>query len=243
MKMKPCLDHTFELSRPLFQKESDQLFQSLSKKTSAQLLSIYNCSQRTFIPVYQELQRQKSGLLPPLAPALLAFEGIAFRYMAPGVFSDDEWEYINQHLRILSGRYGVLRPLDGVVPYRLEMKHKIPFSLYEFWGDKLQKALDDETIINLASKEYSRAVSPYQKLIDVRFFELENGRCREKGVYAKMARGSMVRWMAENRVTDPEQLKAFDLFGYRFDQEASSAWNYVFVRKDSHERSECLDDR
>ncbi len=235
MKMKLCEDHDFEMNRPTFQAESEELFKILSAKSKEELLDIYDCSLRTFNPVWEEMQRQKNGIFPPLSPALLSFEGIAYRYMGPDVFSDEQWDYVNTHLRILSARYGVLRPLDGVWPYRLELKHKIPFSLYEFWGSRLKDELQDEVIINLASKEYSSAISIYQRLIDIRFFELDGGKRKEKGVYAKIARGSMVRWMAENRIENPEELKKFDLLGYQYDPVSSSPWNYVFVRKGSHD--------
>ena len=102
-----------------------------------------------------------------LTPALLSYEGIQYQYMAPNVFSREAWDYVQKNLRILSGLYGVLKPLDGVVPYRLEMQAKVRLggkrNLYDFWGCKLYEQVIDQsrTIINLASKEYSKCVEPY----------------------------------------------------------------------------------
>lgn len=231
-KMKLCEDHDFPLSTPVFMEEHDTLFQVLVSKSYEELFKLYSCSLRTFNPVYEELQRQKAGIFPPVSPALLSYDGIAFRYMAPDVFDDTQWDYICRHLRILSAMYGILKPLDGVVPYRLEMQQKLPFSLYDFWGSKLKEELEDEVIVNLASKEYSRCIGAFQTMITPRFFELENGKRKEKGVYAKMARGAMVRWMAEHQIEDWHDLKDFQELGYHFDPESSDSSTLVFIRKE-----------
>lgn len=235
-KMKLCEDHDFSLSEPVFQAEHDELLKRMLGKSKTDLQKIYQCSAKTLDPVWENLMLQKQNLSLPKSPALLAYDGIAFQYMAPGVFSNEEWTYVNDHLRILSAMYGVLRPLDGIEPYRLEMQQKLDGSLYDFWGDKLHQELDDSIIINLASKEYSKAIAPYQKLIDVRFFEFDQGKYKEKGVYAKMARGAMVHWLAQNQIEDPHDLKNFDEMNYHFDAIRSSENLYVFVRKeDEHE--------
>lgn len=227
-------DNDFELTTPVFQDVHDELFETISEIPADELQAIYKVSDKMFGPLYDEILRQKNGVIPASSPALLTYSGIAFRTMAPNVFDDEQWDYVNKHLRILSAMYGVLRPLDGVIPYRLEMQQKLPFSLYEFWGERLVKELDDEVIINLASKEYSKAVTPFQKTIDVFFYEEDrDGKRKEKGVYAKIARGAMVRWLAENRVEDPKQMKDFDLLGYHYDPDESSEKKYVFVRKEN----------
>lgn len=235
-KMSLCEDHDFSLSTPVFLAEHDELLKRMLAKSKTELQEIYRCSSKTLEPVWENLMLQKQNISLPKSPALLTYEGIAFQYMAPGVFSNEEWEYVNDHLRILSAMYGVLLPLDGIEPYRLEMQQKLDGSLYEFWGNKLYQELDDDVIINLASKEYSKAVSPYQKLIDVRFFEFDQGKYKEKGVYAKMARGTMVHWLAQNQIEDPCDLKKFDEMNYHFDPERSNENLYVFVRReDDHD--------
>lgn len=180
-------------------------------------------------------------LYADLTPALLAYDGIQYTYMAPTVFDYDQLEYVQQHLRILSGFYGALRPMDGVAPYRLEMQAKVSVdgcaNLYEFWGDLLYRSVmgQDGILVNLASKEYSRAVEPYLQLEDryitCVFGELANGRVVQKGVYAKMARGEMVRYLASAQAERPECMRSFTWSGYAFDQDRSTDTTYVFVRQ------------
>ena len=175
-----------------------------------------------------------------LTPALLAYDGIQHTYMAPAVFEDGQFDYVQEHLRILSGFYGVVKPLDGAVPYRLEMQAKATVgghkNLYDFWGDSLYQEVIDESriLINLASKEYSKCIEKYlrpeDRYITCVFGELTGGRVVQKGVYAKMARGEMVRFMAGIHAEEPEQIKAFDWSGYHFDEDRSSADEYVFIR-------------
>ena len=175
-----------------------------------------------------------------LTPALLAYDGIQYTYMAPAVFEDGQYDYVQEHLRILSGFYGVLKPLDGVVPYRLEMQAKAAVdgykNLYDFWGERLYREVMDESrvLINLASQEYARSVEKYLQPGDLYvtcvFGELENGKVVQKGVYAKMARGEMVRYMAGIHAEVPGQMKAFDWSSYHFDEERSTDREYVFIR-------------
>ena len=183
-----------------------------------------------------------------LTPAILSYEGIQYQYMAPSCFEYGDFDYVEEHLRILSGFYGVLKPMDGVTPYRLEMQAKGapgPYdNLYDFWGDKLYRGVMDEsrTVINLASKEYSKAVEKYLKPED-RFitctFAEETGstdksgkpRLVTKGVYAKMARGEMVRFMAVNRIEDPEDIKEFRAGTYRYREDLSGEDELVFIGK------------
>ena len=174
-----------------------------------------------------------------LPPAILAYDGIQYQYMAPAVFENRMLDYVQEHLRILSGFYGVLKPMDGVVPYRLEMQAKAAVGpgadLYEFWGSRLYEEVIDESriIINLASKEYSRCVErflePEDIFITCIFGELSGGRMIQKGTYAKMARGEMVRFLAERQIKEPEEMKAFDRLGYVFWPELSSEKEYVFL--------------
>ena len=175
-----------------------------------------------------------------LVPALLSYDGIQYAYMAPAVFEDGHFAYVQEHLRILSGFYGVLKPFDGVVPYRLEMQAKVAVdgfaSLYEFWGDSLYREVvgDGRVIVNLASKEYSRAVEKHVRPEDVFitcvFGELEGGKVVQKGVYAKMARGEMVRYLASVQAEGPERIKGFNWSNYRFDEDRSTDSSFVFVR-------------
>ena len=175
-----------------------------------------------------------------LTPALLAYDGIQYTYMTPAVFEDGQFDYVQEHLRILSGFYGVVKPMDGVVPYRLEMQAKARVAgyrnLYDFWADDLYREVMDDSriLINLASKEYSKCIEKYlqpnDRYITCIFGELEGGKVIQKGVYAKMARGEMVRYMAGIHAEEPEQIKAFNWSGYHFDESRSSDSEYIFVR-------------
>lgn len=202
--------------------------------------------QKTLLACNDKIARQNAerfahmDLTKNLTPALLAYDGIQYTYMAPAVFEDGQFDYMQEHLRILSGFYGVVKPLDGVVPYRLEMQAKAAVSghknLYDFWDHSLyQEVMDNSRIlINLASKEYSKCIEKYlrpeDRYITCVFGELTGGRVVQKGVYAKMARGEMVRFMAGIHAEDPEQIKTFDWSGYHFDEDRSSTDEYVFIR-------------
>ena len=183
-----------------------------------------------------------------LTPALLAYDGIQYTYMAPAVFEDGQYDYVQEHLRILSGFYGVVKPMDGVVPYRLEMQAKAAVgghkNLYDFWGDSLYREVIGDpkglasrrsrTVINLASKEYSKCIERYlqpdDRYITCIFGELEGDKVVQKGVYAKMARGEMVRYLAGIHADSPEQMKNFNWSGYHYDDDRSSDQEYVFIR-------------
>ncbi|MBR2620662.1 MAG: peroxide stress protein YaaA, partial [Firmicutes bacterium] len=176
-----------------------------------------------------------------LTPAVLAYEGIQYQYMAPAVFSGEEYEYIQEYLRILSGFYGVLKPFDGVVPYRLEMQAKLGIEnskdLYEFWGSSLAGKLAEETdcILNLASKEYSISISKHLPK-DVRFItcvfgEELDGKIVEKGTLCKMARGETVRRMAEQHIEEPEDIKKLQLLNYEYSEKHSDDKTFVFLKK------------
>lgn len=220
------------LTEPVFKERHDELMQHLMSMDPAKLQKSYKCSDKTFAPVWQELMRQKDGIYPSLSPAVLSYDGIAFRSLAPDVFDEQQWEYARKHLLILSAAYGLLRVLDGIHPYRLEMQQKLPFSLYDYWKGDIAGLLEGEPVVALASKEYTKVLEPYIPLIHVRFFEQdENGKRSEKGVYAKIARGTMARWMCEENITEPDQLKNFDLLGYQYDEKASRPDLIVFVRE------------
>ena len=192
--------------------------------------------------VEQKVKRiENMDLYHRLTPAILSYEGIAYQYMAPAVFEYGHFDYIQEHLSILSAFYGSLKPMDGVTPYRLEMQAKAIIgntkNLYEYWGDLLYKDVRDESgiIINLASKEYSKCIEQYlsaeDTYITIVFCELADGRLVTKGTYAKMARGEMVRYMAENCIENPIEIKCFNRLGYIYRDDLSSETEYVFERR------------
>ena len=223
---------------PVFLPKTQQLCTQLQRMTDAELKKLWKCNDSIAVLNIQRLRNM--DLHSRLTQAVLAYEGIQYQYMAPGVFTEQAFQYIQEHLRILSGFYGILKPFDGVTPYRLEMQAKLRVGeckdLYAYWGDSLAKALLEETdcIVNLASKEYSVCISKYLPA-DVRFItcifgEEKDGKIIEKGTMCKMARGEMVRYMAENWIEEPEQLKAFDRLNYRFDENRSDDKLFLFIR-------------
>lgn len=222
---------------PAFLHETKQLAKILQGMGYDELKKLWKCNDSIADVNVERLANM--DLHNRLTPALLAYEGIQYQYMAPNVFSNREFDYLQEHLRILSGFYGVLKPFDGVAPYRLEMQAKLKVyeakNLYEYWGKRLAENIFAETdcIINLASKEYSVCISKYVpenvRFITCIFGEEKNGKVIEKGTICKMARGEMVRFMAENQINDPRQMKTFDRLNYRFYANRSDDENFVFL--------------
>ena len=180
-------------------------------------------------------------------PAIWAYDGIQYQYMGAQVLSEDELAYLGDHLRILSGFYGLLCPFDGVVPYRLEMQARLKTdfckNLYDFWGDSLARAVTEDgcdAVLNLASEEYAKAVRRHiggVPFIDVTFGERSGGRIREKGVYVKMARGAMTRFLAEKKADSVEAIKDFADLGFHYHEELSDERKYVFLMEKEQEGS------
>ena len=225
---------------PQFLPKTEQLYERLRGMPYEELKALWKCNDQIAKLNYERLQTME--LRRRLTPAILAYEGIQYQYMAPGVFTYDQLDYVQEHLRILSGFYGVLRPFDGVTPYRLEMQAKLKSTegkdLYTFWGDSIAKNLFSETdcILNLASQEYSRCISAYLtgdvRFITCLFCERKNGKLIEKGTLCKMARGEMVRFMAEGHIEAPEEIKAFDRLGYRYAPSESNQEIYTFIKEE-----------
>ena len=176
--------------------------------------------------------------------ASLAMKGDVYTGLDAESMSEEDFAFAQEHLRILSGLYGVLRPLDLMQPYRLEMGTKLPNAegadLYSFWGERITQAINkalkaqgDDVLINLASNEYYKSIKPKLvngRIITPQFKEKKNGSYRMIGVYAKKARGLMSRYIIDNRLTDPEDLKGFKTDGYRFSKQQSKDDQWVFVR-------------
>ena len=238
-KMNQDTDSLAWTTLPTFLDKTRQLLAILRTMDYAQLKQLWRCNDQIAALNFQRIQDM--DLTAALTPAILAYEGIQYQYMAPGVFTYDEFDYIQERLRILSGFYGLLRPFDGVRPYRLEMQAKLAVAgqkdLYGFWGSTLAEALERETdtIIDLASKEYSKAVSahlsPSTRLIGCVFAQQAGDKLVEKGTLCKMARGEMVRFLAEGQLNRPEDIKSFDRLGFSFSPEHSQEDKYVFIKE------------
>ena len=223
---------------PAFLPRTELLYERLRGMSYQELKSLWKCNDRIAKLNFERLQAM--DLRRNLTPAILAYEGIQYQYMSPSVFTDGELAYVEEHLRILSGFYGVLRPFDGVTPYRLEMQARLLTcegkDLYSYWGTSIAETVWAETdcVVDLASREYSLCVSrhrpPEKQLITCVFGERKDGRIIEKGTLCKMARGEMVRFLAERRAEEPEDLRDFDRLGYRFSPADSTPAAYVFLK-------------
>lgn len=237
-KMKVNTDTLEVRALPVYLHEAEYLQKHLSERSYEELKSLWKCNDQIAQINYERLQ--KMNLRMKLTPALLSYEGIQYQYMAPAVLEDGQWGYVQEHVCILSGLYGVVRPLDGVTPYRLEMQTKVSLpnvkNLYEYWGDKIYREVsaDAEVIVNLASKEYSKCIEKYLtpdiNYITCVFGEYKGDKVIEKGTYAKMARGEMVRFLAEHKAEKPEEMKRFCRLGYRYSEKESTGDRYVFLK-------------
>lgn len=229
--------------------QTEQILDKLRALSYEELKSVWKCSDKLAVLNYERVRNM--SLLRGLSPAVFSYEGIQYQHLAPQVMTADQLEYLQEHLRILSGFYGVLRPFDGVTPYRLEMQAKLPVAgakdLYDFWGPRLFDALREESgvIVNLASVEYGKAIEEHAKravlagdydvhMVTCLFGTLKDGKLLQRSTEAKAARGSFMRWCAENQVESPEEFVSFDVMGYRYCDRLSvrhcSFEKLVFVR-------------
>lgn len=175
--------------------------------------------------------------------AILAFKGDVYTGLDAESFSEQDFAFAQKHLRMLSGLYGLLKPLDLMQPYRLEMgtrfENQRGKDLYAFWGSKITEALnellaqDDQVLVNLASNEYFKSVQKKQldgRLITPQFKDWKNGQYKMISFYAKKARGLMCRYAIQNQITQADDLKGFNLEGYYFSEDQSDKNNWVFLR-------------
>ena len=223
---------------PQFLKQTKEIWDWLRSLTVEQLTDLWQASPKIVQQNYQRMHHQ--NLTAELTPAIIAFTGLQYQSMAPDVFSTNGLAYIEKHLRILSGFYGLLRPFDGIVPYRLAMKEPAQVNgkhnLYEFWNKQLYQELyrQDNLVLDLASVEYEKAIIPYlqpdNRFIKCVFGEIINGKVKQKATLAKIARGSMVRYLAENQIQTIEGVKQFSVGGYQFTPELSTSAKLVFIK-------------
>lgn len=223
---------------PYFLSEARQIKKVLQSLAPCDLQTLWGCNQKITELNYERVCSM--NLKQRLTPAIFAYEGLQYQYMAPRVLEEEALNFLSEHLRILSGFYGLLSPFDGITPYRLEMQAKLRIGtcrdLYAFWHNKLAELLCRETsfIVNLASKEYSKCLLPFLPqnilFLTCTFGERIADKIVEKGTICKMARGEMVRFLSETKGTTPEAVEKFDRLGYKFNAKASTKTNYVFLK-------------
>ncbi|AXU96440.1 peroxide stress protein YaaA [Erwinia persicina] len=236
---------TQRYTQPALLEESQKLIALARKLSPADIGSLMHISDKLAVLNAQRFNDWQPDFTPDNArQAILAFKGDVYTGLQAETFSEKEFDFAQQHLRMLSGLYGLLRPLDLMQAYRLEMGIKLANpagkDLYSFWGEKLTLALNDaladqgdDVLINLASDEYFKAVKPKLlkgEIVKPVFLDEKNGTFKVISFYAKKARGLMSRYIIEHRLSKPAQLKKFDVDGYVFDAEASKGNELVFKR-------------
>jgi len=237
---KMNVDTEFEThNMPCFLDKTEFLMKYIQRLNYEEAKNLWKCNDKIARTSFE--YSSNMSLTEKLTPAILAYEGIQYKYMAPNVFDIKQLDYIENHLYILSGFYGILKPFDGIVPYRLEMQSAIKLSgykdLYDYWGDSLFRKLYEDTdiVLNLASKEYSKCIENYLsgqvQFISCTFGEYKEGKIITKGTLAKMARGEMVRYMADEKIEKVSEIKNFDRLGYRYSEEKSNNKNMVFIKE------------
>ena len=230
------------VTEPQFKKEIKELAGIMKKKSKADLQELMGISENIATLNRERFKKFSNDFtLENSKPALFTFKGDVYRKMDVVNYSEEQLAFAQDHLRILSGLYGLLKPLDLIQPYRLEMgiklNNKKAGDLYGFWQQKITKALDeaatDGIVINLASQEYFKAVNLKKlkaKVIHIAFKEYRDGAYKIVAIFAKQARGTMANYIIENQIDEPEKLKLFNLDNYEFSDNLSASDEWVFIR-------------
>lgn len=234
-----CKNH----SNHCFKKETLELISKLKKLNIQDLEKLMDISKKLAELNFNRFEDfSKDFNLKNSRQALLAFDGDVYDGIEKNNFDENDFSFAQNHLRILSGLYGVLKPLDLIQAYRLEMGldfKKLNFdfkNLYQFWGDKISLSLDSlnsSYIINLASNEYFLVINPKKiraKIINVAFKEEKNGKLKIVGINVKKARGVMANFIIKNKITNPQDLKKFNQLGYKFVDKLSDPLNFIFIK-------------
>ncbi len=232
-------------TKPADLKDSELLIKELRKIKSKKLQEMMAISENI---ATLNVDRYKTFNTPfttkNAKQAIFAFKGDVYSGLTLDKFTEDDYAYAQDHLRILSGLYGCLRPMDLIQPYRLEMKTKLENdrgeNLYQFWDERITKSLNKElkkqqqpVLVNLASNEYFKSVKPKLlegRLLNINFKETKEGKTRIVAIFAKRARGMMTDYIIRNRIEKPEDLKKFKLAGYKFNKALSDDKQWTFER-------------
>jgi cytoplasmic iron level regulating protein YaaA (DUF328/UPF0246 family) len=233
---------TQNYSQPQFLADAEILSSGLKKLTRGDISDLMGLSQNLSDLNYTRYQNFKVPFTQQNArPALFTFKGDVYDKMDVENYSDTDLEFAQNHIRILSGLYGILKPLDLMQPYRLEMgtkyKNKRGHNLYGFWDSKLTEninAEESELVLNLASNEYFKAIKPKAlkaNLLDITFKQYKDGQLKNIGLMAKRARGLMADFVIKNKITDKDKIMDFNAGGYSFAPDLSTDKNWTFTMK------------
>lgn len=217
-------------------KEIVQVLKSLSPYDIQSLMKINEKIAFQSYAYFQDFNFKEEGVC-----GLLAYDGLVFKNIKAEDFSIEDFEFANNHIKILDAFYGIVNPLDEILPYRLEMQYPIKIqdrNLYKFWDNKLYNKLysEDNVIVNLASEEYAKTVRRFLNendiFIDIDFKVHKDGKLKTLATLAKIARGQMVKYIVENKINNPEDLKDFKFNNYKFSHNLSTSRKFVFIKED-----------
>lgn len=231
-------EFNIKTTQPSLLKEANKLVAELQKMDVADLMSLMKISEKLAILNYDRYKNFKKA---PRYPAGWVFAGDVYAGLAIDDFTKDDLAYADQHIRILSGLYGILRLRDEITPYRLEMGTRLKTdkgtTLYQFWDDQvaheLLKSPAADCIVNLASVEYNKVLQLKTidiPVLDIEFKEIRKGKPTGIPLYSKTARGRMAHYMVKSKARKKEDLQGFDYDGYKFSKDLSNEWTYVFIR-------------
>ena len=222
-----------------FTKETEEIIRVLKGLTPWDIQSLMKVNEKIALQSYayfQDFNFNDKGVC-----GLLAYDGLVFKNIKAEDFTKEDFDYANKHIRILDAFYGMVNPLDDILPYRLEMQYPIKIqgnNLYKFWDDKIYKKLysEDNVIVNLASEEYAKTVRRFLNeediFIDIDFKVNKDGKLKTLATLAKMARGQMVKYIIENKIDNPEDLKNFTFNSFKFCSNLSTPRKFVFIKED-----------
>ena len=242
---KECIKKTENHNKPRFLDQSSELVNQLKFMEPGDLMSLMGISENLAILNWERMQSWNRSLRPESSmESAYCFLGDTYTGLDAESLNDNDMDFAQKHTRILSGLYGILRPLDLMMPYRLEMgtklKNKVGKDLYEYWGDTLSNSISEElsnhehnVVINCASIEYFRSIdrpSLNAEVITPQFKEYKNGKLKMVSFFAKRARGMMARYIIQNKINDGKDILSFNLGGYSYDPSISSPASPVFTR-------------
>ena len=242
---KECIKKTENYNMPRFLDQSSELVSQLKGMEPGDLMSLMGISENLAIMNWERMQNWNRSLQPESSmESAYCFLGDTYTGLDAESLNDNDMNFAQKHTRILSGLYGILRPLDLMMPYRLEMgtklKNKVGKDLYEYWGDTLSNSISEElsnhqhnVVINCASIEYFRSIdrpSLNAEVITPQFKEYKNGKLKMVSFFAKRARGMMARYIIQNKINDGKDILSFNLGGYSYDPSISSTASPVFTR-------------
>ena len=228
----PCMEF------PSFLSKTQKIVDVVQNMSKEQMKEMWGCSDK-IVTLYQE-RFAKMHLKKECMPAIERYTGLQYRNLSYLTLTSEQKQYIQKHVRILSAFYGVERPEDGIVSYRMDMASKIAIdgskNLYDYWGEQICRSFKDDFIVNLASEEYADMVRPFiikeDTFVTVSFKKVKNGKLRSESTLAKRARGSFLRFMAQNNVQSVEEMKRFQEMDFEYAEDISDNCSIVFIQRE-----------